>query len=787
MKTLGLLLAGLLLVSLIVGAGEVITNDTGEDATGLRVSFSTPVLITAFGDILTSVDPQMLAFGFVFSGGTVEPWESHWFNYAPTTARVMETEWLASIPTAPQGLPLEQLSPRPLVTGALLNPEFFTHPAYVIQGTSDRDSVCAMPLDGIEELSLYPIIGGVDPESVAWSLDVSDSDGIGAGIEDGILYIWGNDPAWAGYGEVILQATLGDAVSSVAIPVTVFREDKTLINAEGRKDYFVPWSPELDINRILSVEEHMQTYNKDEGDLDRSIQWSMWRRMEFEKAVELATFWENEKSSNGVWPRASQFILVDVLLRDLQYLGVKSISFFNEYYIESGEDPNIVPLHYQNLPGPTKDPEEEAYIINEAHRLGIAVTTGNFVSIGNEGEWAELFYASPHPLSTFFSNFVTLNDTSIRHWTSLGVDCIEPSPVLASMNKFDNTEAEALVIDDSIARIADRARELYPGPLFHGSGYGVELFPGEPLATAPFHQHFDIIGMGGWNLPQLTRYSSSTLAQLISGWQSLEREVLLPFQEKWNKPLLLWEVGCPSVRGCSNYGAVCIQLPFYETADQSVEDMSDFFRSNVLALTDTEGFYGTRWSWFPLSRYDTGAVKDRGMNFRGKIEDAIQEAFLGQVVPREIEIDGCIEDWDLIGSLGSDATGDSLGPNDLINIRFTSDRDYLYFLIEYAAAPSGYLSLQLDLTGDSVHDVGVLLANTEDDWWWNEMIYPATNGPIVGFADAMNADNAVEVRVPIPFLAPLQTGERILLKVTHSSGTWRLEDQTEWFSLPGTW
>ena len=94
MKKLGLLLVGLLCLSVVVYAGEVITNDTGEDATGLRVSFSQPALITAFGDILTSVDPQMLSFEFVFSGGTVKPWESQWFNYAPTTASVMETEWL---------------------------------------------------------------------------------------------------------------------------------------------------------------------------------------------------------------------------------------------------------------------------------------------------------------------------------------------------------------------------------------------------------------------------------------------------------------------------------------------------------------------------------------------------------------------------------------------------------------------------------------------------------------------------------------------------------------------
>ena len=100
MKNVSLLIIGLLCFSVIIYAGEVITNDTGKAATGLRVAFSTPVLITAFGDILTSVDPQMLSFEFVFSGGTVEQWESHWFNYAPATASVVESEWLTELPSS---------------------------------------------------------------------------------------------------------------------------------------------------------------------------------------------------------------------------------------------------------------------------------------------------------------------------------------------------------------------------------------------------------------------------------------------------------------------------------------------------------------------------------------------------------------------------------------------------------------------------------------------------------------------------------------------------------------
>jgi|GEM_PF-5009316 len=101
MKRIGLALVAVLCVSIAAFAGTVITNDTGEDATGLRVTFSSPVLITTFGDTLTTVDQTSLSYEFVFSGGTVKPGDSQWFSYAPATASVVSTEWLTG--TSAQG------------------------------------------------------------------------------------------------------------------------------------------------------------------------------------------------------------------------------------------------------------------------------------------------------------------------------------------------------------------------------------------------------------------------------------------------------------------------------------------------------------------------------------------------------------------------------------------------------------------------------------------------------------------------------------------------------------
>ena len=171
MKKVSLLVVvGVLCISLSSFAGEVITNDTGEDATGLRVVFSALVKITAFGDILTDVDPEGTAIEFVFSGRMVSPWGSHWLSWTPSSAKIISHEWLAGSTSTLQGLPVEQRVDRPVLTGNLLNPDYFIHPAYVMQGITKKDAVFAMPLDGVEQLAFYPVVDGVDLDDVTWSV-----------------------------------------------------------------------------------------------------------------------------------------------------------------------------------------------------------------------------------------------------------------------------------------------------------------------------------------------------------------------------------------------------------------------------------------------------------------------------------------------------------------------------------------------------------------------------------------------------------------------------------------
>ena len=186
---------GVLFFSLCVLAGEYVMNE--DAARGLRVVFSEPVFITGFGDVLANVTPEGEASEFTFYGGELEPWVGHWMSWKPATAVLVRSEWLSG---APGTFEEEATQREAQVTGQLLNAAYFAHPAYVMQGVSDRDRVFAMPLAGISELGFYPLRSGVSPDAVAWCVEVNDQGLIEATIDAGVLYIWAATDRSAGAG-----------------------------------------------------------------------------------------------------------------------------------------------------------------------------------------------------------------------------------------------------------------------------------------------------------------------------------------------------------------------------------------------------------------------------------------------------------------------------------------------------------------------------------------------------------------------------------------------------------
>jgi len=93
-----ILVVGVLLVlySLSMLAGTYLTNDTGRTVYGLTVTFSKPVRITGFGDVLMTVEPTGESTTFTFSGSELRTWGGHWLSWEPASALLLDHEWLLS-------------------------------------------------------------------------------------------------------------------------------------------------------------------------------------------------------------------------------------------------------------------------------------------------------------------------------------------------------------------------------------------------------------------------------------------------------------------------------------------------------------------------------------------------------------------------------------------------------------------------------------------------------------------------------------------------------------------
>ncbi|MHA1858682.1 MAG: hypothetical protein ACTSUU_04465, partial [Candidatus Thorarchaeota archaeon] len=68
---------------------------------GLTVTFSEPVTITSFGDVLMTAEPTGESTTFTFSGGEVSPSSGEWLNWVPASARLVGHEWLTELYTSP--------------------------------------------------------------------------------------------------------------------------------------------------------------------------------------------------------------------------------------------------------------------------------------------------------------------------------------------------------------------------------------------------------------------------------------------------------------------------------------------------------------------------------------------------------------------------------------------------------------------------------------------------------------------------------------------------------------
>ena len=769
------------LTSIPALAGSYLTNDTGETIYGLRVVFSEPVTITSFGDVLSMVEPRDMSSEFIFLGGALDAWEGHWLNWKPAEAQLVSSEWLNEVPGEFGGQD-ESTTLKTEVVGDLLNPAYFVHPAYVMQGISDRDEIFSMPLDGIPEIDLCPLSDPSLRDSVQWSVTSENTDLVEASIEDDTLLIWASTDSDTGTTFVTLHAcATGRESAHVVVPVTVFRSDRTLPHFAGKTDYFVPWSPQLDINRIVSVEKHVVTYGKDEGQLDRTIQWSRWMKMAYLKDVTLSTLWPLELCEPGTfWPQSSQFAFVDVILSELRDVGFDTVRIKDPYFSFGLTATEFQPVYDNSSGGVSKRPEESCYVINEAHRLGLRVIMSNWIGIDTRstaGAYMETWQATPSPIDEYWANYQALMIESMEQWQTLGVDIAAIADSLELI--LPRTPSNMQRTNDAFESVADASREFFDGPLTCFTS--CQWLPGTYIAEAPFWEALDILGpaINDDYRPLVTSFDAS-VEEIEAAWEDEIDSYFEPFQQQLNKPLIVYHGGCFSVDGGATWG-VQFEVHYPErlaTQHIDLEEQRRWYEATLSSFDAMDGFYGLGAFWYGFVEYMSGGVNDIGETPRLKLaEYYLSDRFGGTAHLRPIRIDGDVSDWMDTAAWAEDPAGDnSVNGDDILSLQAAMDDTYLYLALRYTEPPQGHLivSVDTDEDGEWNYNIGMSPSWGDENAWLGNVMRNDGEDHSIGLPDITAVGDVLEARVHLHYLDDYEGPLRVL--AVDGNGTWSEED-----------
>ncbi|MFC1712417.1 dockerin type I domain-containing protein [Candidatus Poribacteria bacterium] len=558
------------------------------------------------------------------------------------------------------------------------------------QGDTDLDKIFALPIRGYD----------ADDDPLTWS--VLSPQGIEGDVINDTLNIW-SERDFFGYGEieVKLEDSHGD-FDSVAISVTVIKSNNTLPGPGEGTEYYVPWHPDLDRNRILSVEKFIMEEGYFEDALDRSIHHSRWRKMEFIRDVEFTSTWMNEATNQG-WTEEAMKMRIDYMLDELRYVHVDTIRVRLPYFMESVDSTTIIQLFdYSEVnEGTTRLSIPDwglRYIVDQAHNKGMKVMMLPSVINGQDFSRSEIH---PTDWQLWFDNY----GDEVYRLADLAKDTgVDFFTVGQALINFSGTISN-LEWSQNMSNVLHRSR-VYKGPIAYLDSLFTLRGNQQPndWRQYPFLWEVDIIGT---TLMYSDLVTGSNLSEsiIIRRYPNVIDRYISPLSEL-SKPIIAYENGVPSMEGVLNnfldFIAARYKSPIVDMHEQEL-----WYDALFQALEDEPWFFG--FGWFGISWRSLGGVQDTGLTFRGKLAEDIVRYYYGNSdsSKRIIRIDGDFADWQPDYHLVSDPLNDIAieGP-DLIGLDGVRDDMYLYLRVGFGSGlqDDNSVIFNFDLNGDDVVD-----------------------------------------------------------------------------------
>ena len=241
--------------------------------------------------------------------------------------------------------------------------------------------------------------------------------------------------------------------------------------------------------------------------------------------------WEYKNATLASWSENDLYDSAPAL-RQLADTGANSVTFVVSWYTSSQYSADI----YRT--GGTASDAALISAIGQARSLGLKVLLKPHLD-SQDGNWRA--FINPGNADQWFANYTALID----HYADLGNQqgavalCIGAELISMSTNPAYEGRWRALIAG---------VRGRFPGKLTYSANWGGEGFA-EEFPKIPFWDALDYLGISAYF--ELATTNTPTVASLNASWASWKANKIVPFQQRWNKPLLFTEIGYRSVDGAA--------------------------------------------------------------------------------------------------------------------------------------------------------------------------------------------------------------------------------------------
>jgi hypothetical protein len=514
------------------------------------------------------------------------------------------------------------------VKGPKINDYYFQHSAYVMQGVDDLDSIYALPLEGIPELGTGYVAIDSDSDELSWVVVTSDP-AIGAGFQDDTLYIWGADASWSGYGSVTLSASDETGASdSIEIPVTVFRKDKTLVNPEGKEDYFVPWSPSFAAEDFVrGIHVGVNTYN--------------WH-----ESVEMLPedYFEYILSLNAGWVGLSICLHVhdsldSTVSPSTDLLGAETYSDEDLARIVHELKSRGLRVYWTLAFDEHRDGEPGKQVRRDHFGNPTAYETG-FESWRIRKEywpWDPDFKGHDEFVAQLFETYTS----QAVHYASLAEDLGVDMFSLGTETKWlfrtpDEPEMASGAYAAELRRMVAEVRKVYGGVLTYDQNGSAPLYGPEGsldvwgdlgLDAIGLSAYFALTGANPLGMPH-------SVDDLQGAWARIFRDYLIPLKERNpGLPLYFLEFGCTDKPGGASAPVDSTKPPRvfvdrnHDGLDDGEEEQANYYEALFRTVQEYPGVLNGVFSWSepiaPESMYLSNVYCVRATGVRGKLSERV--------------------------------------------------------------------------------------------------------------------------------------------------------------------